>query len=201
MHTERVEIAEKAFAYRTDTRSWHPTFQAVILHRRAESSELGEVAQSLAPYGTVYLLDVDRLPRSGDGSEVDALLEWTAATSVRKPLLIAESSTSAMVDAFARRFPQFTLGIVVLPVEARRSPSSLLFRPILNVVSHVLGRSRPPEHLGTAPEQRADAPLLVLPLDWPHDSRAAADSIRRFASSIQPTSRAAERLPARLRRA
>ena len=200
MHTERVDIAGKAFAYRTDTRSWHPTFQAVVVHRRADLSELTALAHSLAPYATVYMVDLDRLPRSAGGTEVDALLEWTAATSVRKPLMIAESSTSGVVDEFSRRVPQFTLGVVVLPVEKPHPWPAGLLHPIMNVVSHVFGRSRPRESPPPAAEHHTGAPLLVLPPAWTGDVRAVADSIRRFAVSIRPSSPAAERLPARLRR-
>lgn len=204
MEARTLSLSGRSVRYLAGTTSWHPTFEVLFLvGDRNSLTPFQNIARSLISYANVYVLERSELlgnDRSVAGT--DALLGWTKATRVRRPVMAAAPAELRLLLDFARGFPQFTLGVVALPQPAVSDRSGViagagrLLRSLLSLPASLLNPT--PE----APIEGAEARLATLAVPY-IDLSAAMDEdrigaeIRRFAASIRPRSPALERRPRR----
>lgn len=202
MERRAVRLSLGRVPYLALTSSWHPTFEVLFLAGgTASTKRMSSIAGHLAAYGNAYIVDLNDLSQDGDQAEdeASAVLEWTKETRVRKPVLVACPASLATVAAFAADLPQFTLGVVGLHEGAgddERATGSIqgFLRDLLHGIGQVI---RPSERRPTQADldrfSRLTLPRLNLSFD--DDPAMLADSIKRFAGAIEPTSPASERHP------
>ena len=209
MERRTISLSGRRVAYSADTSSWHPTFEVVFLATASTDRPVFEdVTRGLVSYGNVYIVDLNSLSASTSPRvpETDALLEWTSKTRVRKPLFVVWERAFPVAAEFGRRFPQFTLGIAVLPdppTTPRRLVAQLphyvevATRSVIGAPFRSLRRRERTNEDADDDDVLLEVNVPMLELEDVTDPAGTATSIRTFARSIKPSSPARERLPLR----